>query len=787
MEFPQGPFQNSVVKLARPGLRSALRSSLQQARQTLRKDVRDDLTVKSGEQTQRVRLVVQPMPEMGDGGPLFMIVFQELGNATAPTSAGQFSADSEAVIQQLQQQLERIRFDLEHTVQELERSNEGLKYSNEELRSINAELQSANEELQTSKEEIQAGMEALSRAQSDLQNLLDGTQIATIFLDNAGNINSFTPSVTDIYNLKEPDLGRSLSDITHNAVAMPAMPTLQRLDDFDAPSEDDLTLLDGRVFLRRVLPYRHEDRVDGVILTFVDITEIRIAERWRDTERVIAKLLTDASSLPEVQDQILETLRGNLGADVALLWLPDEPRTQLACVAVASDAASGKLAQFIQQSESIQLARGQGLPGRVWETREPVDLQDVSECEWYVRRDAAAAGNLRYGVCVPIVSGNRFRGAIEIFADRELPQCQALVETLHSIGLEIGLFIRRGQADERRRDEEARKTAILEAAFDCIVTMDVEGKIVDFNATSERTFGYSAKDVRGRPLADVLLDDQSRQLYESEFNRFLDIGESNIVGSRIEATAKRADGTPFPIELAVAVTHQRSGEPFFTGFLRDISKRRLREQAAQDRERRYAMALKSGRMAAWEWKQGESIWTNELYELLGLSPDVEASPETLFKQVHAEDLAGLRQAWERATHGIATYDHEFRIIRPGGDVRWLKGVGEWIRNSSGEVVSIFGLNWDVTEQRESAAKLARQAQVDRFLADSGASLSSTLDYEQTLHELTVMCVPELADWAFVDLIDEEGVSRRVAVAPCRIPHTENWPSMSPGSPSVVSA
>ena len=180
-----GIFQNNIIKLAHSGLRIGLRSALGEAIKTSRTVVYNDVTVRTDKGLSRLKLTVQPMPQLGEQSGLYLVVFQDVETAAAgeldktPGPADQ----TDALIEQLERELRTTREDLEKTIQDLEVANEELKSSNEELLSMNEELQSANEEMESSKEEIQAANDALARSNSDLENLLASTRIATLFLD----------------------------------------------------------------------------------------------------------------------------------------------------------------------------------------------------------------------------------------------------------------------------------------------------------------------------------------------------------------------------------------------------------------------------------------------------------------------------------------------------------------------------------------------------------------------------------------------------------------------------
>ncbi|MGZ3316182.1 MAG: CheR family methyltransferase, partial [Isosphaeraceae bacterium] len=294
----EGLFQNNVIKLARSGLRVGIRTALSEAIESRRTVKNDNLAIKTEKGVNQVRLTVQPMPQLGEGSGLYLLVFEDLGPLVdrGETGVGRSDDEANALIEHLEHELQTTRDDLERTIQDIEAANQELKSSNEELLSMNEELQSANEELETSREEIQSGNDALVRANTDLENLLASTQVATIFLDEQLNIQRFTPAVTDIYNLIPGDIGRPLFHITHRAITMPPLPVgdAQLADSVEQEIETE----DGKWYIRRVLPYRNsEGWPQGLVLTFVDVTDLKCAEATlRDREARLA-LALDAGGM----------------------------------------------------------------------------------------------------------------------------------------------------------------------------------------------------------------------------------------------------------------------------------------------------------------------------------------------------------------------------------------------------------------------------------------------------------------------------------------------------------
>ena len=281
LEPAAGVFRNSVLKLVKPSLRISLRLAFNEAKKHKRRTKDSSASLKTGSQTTRIEVVVQPMPKLGEDADLYMVVFRDLGTLTSEELAASHlhhPANAE-VVEQLERELSSTRQNLDKTVQELESSNEELKSSNEELLSMNEELQSANEELEASKEEVQRTNEALHNSNMDLENLLASSQIATLFLDMDLRIRSFTPAVADIYAIQPGDIGRPVADFSSKALNMPAYPNPRGRLAAEIKHECEIHLNDGRVFLRTILPYRSKNKnQDGIVVNFFDVTKIRRSE-----------------------------------------------------------------------------------------------------------------------------------------------------------------------------------------------------------------------------------------------------------------------------------------------------------------------------------------------------------------------------------------------------------------------------------------------------------------------------------------------------------------------------
>lgn len=600
-----GSFQNNIIKMARDGLRVGLRAALQQAKTLRRRVVHDDLSVQVDGKLQPVMLTIQPMPRVGEEKELFIVVFHDCGlplsrdDSVPPITRGVSSeadervAGADAIIDQLERELASTRADLEDSIRDLETANEELKSSNEELRSLNEEMQSANEELETSKEEIQSGVIALGKIHSDLENLFQSTQVATLFLDANYNIVRFTPATTEIYNLISTDLGRPLSHITHKVAEMPRVPTLAEVVTTGQQFEEEIHALDGRWFLRRVSPYYHDQRAEGVILTFIDITERKRSAIRLSMMYQVSRILASDPDMDSIFPEILQAIRATLNAACCSIWLVDPTSETIRLADSAFDVRNSHVKRFVDQSRTLQLSNGIGLPGCVWQSRETIWVEDLANDANFVRREFAAETGFVSGVALPIILGSQVYGVIELFTVIPFEGKEALSPLLLSVGNEIGQFVLRKKLAEELREEEARKSSILESALDAIVTMDKEGHIVDFNPAAERTFGYSKNEVRGKSLWDTIIPEEYRDAHSGGLEQCLPTANAAPNGRRIELPALRRDGVSFPIELALSTAIGRDGNPFFTAYMRDISVQRRFVQEIIDRDNQITALLNS--------------------------------------------------------------------------------------------------------------------------------------------------------------------------------------------------
>ena len=344
----------------------------------------------------------------------------------------------------------------------------------------------------------------------------------------------------------------------------------------------------------------------------------------------VARVLAEATSVEDATRRVLGSIGGTLGWSLGAIWEVKPAEDRIRC-AETWHASGAEAAAFEEASHDAAFKPGEGLPGRVWESGHPAWVRDVVEDPNFPRARVAAECGVHGAFAFPIRSSRGVIGVVEFFTPDVAEPDRYLLDLMETIGYQLGDQMERSRAEEAVRVSEARKSAMLEASLDCIVSMDHRGHVVEFNAAAERTFGWSADEAVGREMADLIIPPSLREQHRQGLRRYLETGEGHVVGNRIEIEGMRRDGTEFPVELTI-VRAAVTGPPLFTGFIRDISERKR------------------------------------------------------------------RQAF------------------------------------------------------------------DRFLAEAGALLGASLDYEATLDAVVSLAVPAIADWCAVDLVTDDGSIRRVAVA-----------------------
>jgi chemotaxis methyl-accepting protein methylase len=310
LEPAAGKANWNIFAMAREGLRFELGSAFQKALRQKKSVTATGLNVGTGGDTQTVTITVQAIEEPEALRGMVMIVFTDVVTSqekTAPNRSNTAPSDTATALQ-LKQELLQVRENPQMTREEMQASQEELTSTNEELQSTNEELQSTNEELTTSREEMQSlneelqtvnaeqqsKMDELARVNNDMRNLLNSTEIVTVFLDNQLHIRRFTTGADKLFKLLPGDVGRPLSDITSNLLYPEMSDEAKEVLRTLVFSEKQITTTDGRWFSVRIMPYRTmEDVIVGVVITFSNITAAKRLEAELREENARLKRLVE--------------------------------------------------------------------------------------------------------------------------------------------------------------------------------------------------------------------------------------------------------------------------------------------------------------------------------------------------------------------------------------------------------------------------------------------------------------------------------------------------------------
>ncbi|MDR5856579.1 CheR family methyltransferase [Caballeronia sp. LZ062] len=340
LRHPGGELSSNIMSLVLPDLRLDLRTAIFRAMQTGASVEARRVKWVHEPRDSWINMTVRPFHDKVANAEFMLIVFDEVAARMTDEEQAE-SAGQDPVLAQLEQELQHSREQLATIIEQYETSVEELKASNEELQAINEELRSTSEELESSKEELQsvneelttanaemqARIEDTAKANDDLHNIIESSEIATVFVDKEIRVKRFTPNATAIFNLIDSDIGRSLFHITHSlrypTLADDVRQSFQslRLTEREIQSET------GRWYLMRLLPYRTaDDHIDGAVITLIDITDRHQAEEVAHANeqrlRLVAQSTKDYAII--IQDRAGLIVSWNAGAERIFGYTEDE-------------------------------------------------------------------------------------------------------------------------------------------------------------------------------------------------------------------------------------------------------------------------------------------------------------------------------------------------------------------------------------------------------------------------------------------------------------------------------
>lgn len=478
LEPAEGSANWNISAMAREGLRLELPGAIHRSATHKTVAVLKGLNVKTNGDYQKVDVTVSPLIQPGAAGDLLVVVFEDvISPEKADTDAGP-SGEPDARFAELEKELSYTRERLQTTLEEVGAAQEELKSSNEELQSTNEELQSTNEELTTSKEELQSLNEELVTLNNELQskvddltvlnndvvNLLNSTQIATIFLDNDLCIKRFTPAVVGTFSLRSIDVGRPITDITQNlayeAIEQDVSDVLRTL----AAHEQMVESRDGRWFIMRIMPYRTLDNViDGVVVTFSDITQLKHLEsallHSQSLSRALNVIHTEISSsldVGAVMRAVVLRAAEAMGVELGMISVREGGEWVVSYVSDEKTLRPGS--RFTEEQAPYHAL--------ISETEQPTAINDTSKdagissgmCEEYGMRSILG---------IPLSTGRELLGVLSLVSTSRLVSfTDTDMDFAHKLGLAVSLALTNSRLYEAERqaklDAQVARQLLLE-------------------------------------------------------------------------------------------------------------------------------------------------------------------------------------------------------------------------------------------------------------------------------------------------------------------------------------
>ncbi len=673
---PHGEPTRDLLLLARDGVRAAARVALHRAAADGKPATAPDGWVEvAPDRRVRVRVAASPILDpAGAGAPpdYYVVSFEDRGEvARAAPAGGEGTAD----------EVRRLQAELQGTIEELQTSNEELKASHEEALSVNEEMQSANEELETSKEEMQslneelrtvngqlrAKMEEHQASASDLASLLSSTDIAVLFLDPQFRIRRFTPAVRDLVDLIPGDVGRPLAALARRFddpdLDADCHAVLERL----IPVAREVVAAGGGHYLRRVLPYRTTDnRIDGVVVTFVEITARKRAEEALAAEK-------------EYAESIVETLHEPL-----LVLNPD--------LTVKGVNPAFYTHFRVNPAETVgrkvyHLGNGQWDIPALRALLENVLPDSNVFNDYEVTHDFEGLGRR-----VMLVNGRR------------LDHVQLVLLGIRDI------TERKRAEDALRASEEQFRRAIEDAPVPVIMQAE-DGQVLQLSRTWTELTGYGLDDV---PTAEAWLTRAYGPGADAVRGHLHDLFQGDRKSLGVEFTIRTRHGADRHWSFSASAPGTlRDGRRFLVGMAVDVTERRQAEEALRASQERLRLALQAARMGVWTLDPATGAQTRDanLNRLLGLDPVETTQPFAEFlSRIHPDDRAAVEAAFATSDREGRPLRLEFRVVWPDGSVRWLWDQGDVFGEGGGR--PMLGACVDVTDRR--AAEEAVRASEERL-------------------------------------------------------------------------
>ncbi len=468
--------------------------------------------------------------------------------------------------------------------------------------------------------------------------------------------------------------------------------------------------------------------------------------RYLRFQRSLAAQLIEGESLDDVAERFLSTVAGLLRWRAGGLWEVPAGSRPLRFVAGWNEPDLDAEPLW-RASRDLTIGLGDGLPGTAWERGEIGLSPDVASDPNYLRHAAAAEIGLTAALAIPMPLGapQNVVAVAEFHTDSFESLPGELEDLLAGFGDQLAMFVNRRRAEASTRASERFKAAVLSSALDCIVGMDHRGRVIEFNEAAESLFGYRREEALGEELAELIVPADLRERHRDGLRRYLETGESVVIGRRIELPAHCANGRVVPVELTVTRIAD-SDPPVFTGFLRDVS-----ERTEVERVRHHLAEVVRGTQDAVLSKDLDGVltsWNRGAEALYGYT-EAEAVGTHISFLIPDDHRNEEQRILDRVKQGerLETYETE-RIRKDGARI----DVSLTVSPIEHPILGIVGASVvarDITAER-------RRRRAEEFLVAATGALDTSLDPIATARKIVQTAVPEVAELCLIDFVRPDG-------------------------------
>lgn len=460
----------------------------------------------------------------------------------------------------------------------------------------------------------------------------------------------------------------------------------------------------------------------GVVMVFRAVTQQRRAERHRNARLAITHALNQCVTIDDAVVGVLRAVCENLAWDAGFFWMANA-EGDLEC-RVNWRMPDLPLTKIMAASCSRTFTDGEGLPGRVWTSGQPVWISDLSREENFPRIAAAAEDGLRCAFACPVVIGDRMVAVVEFFTQRAYEADADLLEMMGTAAANVGQLMERKVAEDELRKKEEDLSEFFENATVGMHWVGPDGTILKANRAELDLLCYRPEEYVGHHIAEFHADeDVIRDILER-----LTAGEKL---SEYPARMRCKDGSIKDVLIDSSVLWNEGRFIHTRCFTRDITERRRSEMALSHAHARLDSALEAGAIATWTW----DIPHNRLYadskltELFNLPPSDGNGGELdiYFDAIHPDDLGRVRAALDRCVASGEPYEEDYRVMQGDGSIRWMTARGRVEFDAGGRPLRMPGVLVDVTQRKllEDALREADRRK-DEFLATLAHELRNPL-------------------------------------------------------------